>query len=141
MQVPMLRLHDFARDWRIERRIDDRLSGRPGRFDGEARLVPAAEGFLYREKGTLTFADGLPLVAHRDYLWRQVGEEIEVRFPDRRPFHRFVPEGRAPGTDHTCGRDFYRVTYDFSAWPLWTATWSVSGPVKDYVLRSSYRPQ
>lgn len=129
---------DFAGPWLVSRRIDDHLSGRPGRFIGTARLTPEGDGLRYREEGTLTLGDGPPLAAHRDYLWRADGDGIAVLFPDGRPFHRFLPSGRAPGTDHPCGRDLYRVTYDLSAWPLWTAEWTVTGPAKDYIMLTRY---
>lgn len=133
-------LMDFARDWRLERRIDDRLSGRPGAFEGVARLTHHGEGLLYREEGLLRLGDGPPLAAHRAYLWRAAGEGIEVRFEDGRPFHVFRPEGRAEGSDHPCGRDLYRVAYDFTGWPRWSAAWTVTGPAKDYRMESLYRP-
>ena len=132
-------LHDFLGDWRISRRIDDRLSNRPGRFEGTARLVPEGQGLHYREEGTLTLGDGPAFPATRDYLWGPDRDGIAVRFADGRPFHRFEPQGRAPGTDHPCGRDLYRVTYDFTAWPEWLAEWTVQGPAKDYVMLTAYR--
>ena len=136
----MLTLLDFAGFWTLDRTIEDRLSGRPGRFHGTARLTPDAEGLRYREEGTLTLGDGPSLAAHRDYLWRADGDAIGVLFPDGRPFHRFMPSGRAPGTDHPCGADLYRVLYDLAGWPAWTAEWTVRGPAKDYTMGSLYRP-
>lgn len=135
----MLAFHDFLGSWRLGRTIEDRL-GPPGRFDGLARLTPEGEGLHYREEGTLRLGEGPPMPAHRDYLWRPSGDGIEVLFADGRPFHAFVPEGRAPGTDHPCGRDLYRVTYDFADWPRWTAEWVVTGPAKDYRMLSAYAP-
>jgi hypothetical protein len=135
----MLMLSDFIGAWRLARTIEDRL-GPPARFDGIARLTPDAEGLRYREEGTLRLGDGPPMVAHRDYLWRSSDDRIEVLFADGRPFHAFLPEGRAPGTDHPCGRDLYRVTYDVTAWPRWTAEWIVTGPAKDYRMLSAYTP-
>jgi hypothetical protein len=132
-------LTDFEGRWLLSRRIDDRLSGRPGRFEGVASLRPDGEGLRYREEGTLTLGDGPAFPATRDYLWRPDADGIEVRFQDDRPFHRFRPEGRAPGTDHPCGSDLYRVTYDFGSWPLWRAEWTVTGPAKHYVMSSLYR--
>jgi hypothetical protein len=85
--------------------------------------------------------DGPVLSAERKYLWLPDGAEVEVRFEDGRSFHRFRPEGRAPGTDHPCGRDLYRVVYDFTAWPRWTAEWIVTGPAKDYRMLSAYAPR
>jgi hypothetical protein len=135
----MLTLPDFLGSWQAQRTILDRL-GAPGRFDGLARLSPDGEGLHYREEGTLTLGDGPAMTAHRDYLWRQAHDRIEVLFADGRPFHAFVPRGRAPGTDHPCGRDFYRVTYDFTAWPRWTAEWIVTGPAKEYRMLTAYAP-
>jgi hypothetical protein len=135
----MLGLHDFQGNWLVSRRIDDRHSGRPGRFEGTASLIPAGEGLRYREEGTLTLGYGPAFPATRDYRWLPDGEGIEVRFADGRPFHRFRAEGAASGTDHPCGADLYRVTYDFSAWPDWRAEWTVTGPAKDYVMTSLYR--
>ncbi|TNC73433.1 DUF6314 family protein [Rubellimicrobium roseum] len=135
----MLHLHDFLGAWRLSREIDDRLSGRPGRFEGTATLTPGGEGLRYREEGLLQVGEGPAMAATRDYLWLPSPEGIEMRFADGRPFHHFCPEGRAPGTDHPCGRDLYRVLYDFTAWPAWEAEWTVAGPAKDYRMRSSYR--
>ena len=134
----MPQLLDFAGPWRVTRRIDDRLSGRPGRFEGTARLTPDGKGLRYREEGSLTLGDGPALAAHRDYLWLPDGDGIAVRFADGRPFHRFRPSGRASGTDHPCGRDLYRVTYDLTAWPAWTAEWTVTGPAKNYAMLTRY---
>ena len=132
-------LPDFLGTWRVERTIEDRL-GPPGQFEGFAQFAPDGDGLRYREEGTLTLGDGPALSAHRDYLWRADVQGIAVLFPDGRPFHRFMPEGHAPGTDHPCGADLYRVLYDLSAWPRWTAEWTVRGPLKDYTMLSAYRP-
>lgn len=137
MTLTMLELSDFLGTWRVERSIEDRL-GPPGRFEGLARLLPEGDGLRYREEGRLTLGDGPAMAAHRDYLWRGAGDRIEVAFADGRPFHAFLPAGRAPGTDHPCGRDLYRVTYDLTAWPRWTAEWTVTGPAKDYRMLSAY---
>lgn len=131
-------LSDFAGTWLLSRDIDDRRTGRPGRFEGTATLAPDAEGLRYEEEGLLTLGDAPALRATRAYLWRPDGDAIAVLFADGRPFHRFRPEGAARGTDHPCGRDLYRVAYDFSAWPAWSATWTVAGPAKDYVMASRF---
>lgn len=133
-------LSHFAGTWRLARSIDDRLLGRPGRFDGTARLSPEGEGLRYREEGTLRLGAGPALAATRDYLWLPADGAIEVRFADGRPFHRFTPRGRGPGTDHACGRDLYRVAYDLTDWPSWETAWTVTGPAKDYVMATRYLP-
>lgn len=136
----MLRPEDFLGLWRLERIIDDRLSGKTGRFEGTARLVPQGDGLLYHEEGMLRLGEGTPLAAHRSYLWRWEGDAVAVSFTDGRPFHRFRPAGTAAGTDHPCGADLYRVLYDFTAFPRWTAQWDVAGPRKAYRMVSVYGP-
>ena len=134
----MLTLLDFMGDWRVLRRVDDRRAGQHGLFEGTARIVAEGQGARYREEGTLRLGGGPPLAASRDYLWLPDGDGIAVRFADGGFFHRFTPLGRAPGTDHACGQDLYRVTYDVAAWPAWTAEWAVTGPAKNYVMATRY---
>ncbi len=135
----MLTLADFTGyNWHISRPIEDRRAGMSGEFRGAAVLRPHGEGLLYHETGRLRLGKVPVLAAERKYLWLQADDRIEVRFEDGRPFHSFRPEGRAAGTDHPCGRDLYRVTYDFTAWPAWSSEWVVVGPAKDYVMSSRY---
>lgn len=132
----VMRLEDFTGRWRIERRIDDRLGGVTGRFEGVAEFTPAATGLAYREEGRLRLGAGPEVVAVRDYLWRQEGGRIVVLHGDGRPFHDFDPA--EPGARHWCDPDDYRVRYDFARWPEWRAEWTVLGPRKDYTMRSTY---
>lgn len=132
------RLEDFAGCWQLRRRIIDARAGVEGAFEGTAEFRPAAVGFVYDERGWLTYAGQAPLQATRRYLWREDGPgRIVVDQADGTAFHRFslgcVAEAR-----HTCVPDFYRVTYDFSGWPRWRATWRVIGPRKGYVSVTDY---
>ncbi|MBI1416653.1 MAG: hypothetical protein GC146_05450 [Limimaricola sp.] len=137
----MLGRDDFAGRWRLERRIDDRLSGQEGRLSGEAMLTPEGDDALaYAEMGQLRLGGGPPMEAVRRYRWVFGPTGVSVSFDDGRPFHRFVPEGHIAGTDHPCGADLYRVRYDFTRWPRWQAVWEVRGPRKDYVSVSHYSP-
>lgn len=133
-----LRLQDFRGDWSLLRDIADHRSGTAGRFEGTARFTPAGAGLDYVETGLLTMAGQPPMQAERRYVWRSEDGRFVVAFADGRPFHDFTPS--RPEASHWCDPDSYRVTYDFSAWPLWTGTWRVSGPRKDYEMISSYRP-
>ena len=124
--------------WRITRRIDDRLAGQVGRFDGEAVFTPGDAGMLtYAEAGSLRLGDGPPMPATRVYLWRIEADRVTVMFGDGRPFHAFDPAGAAMA-DHWCDPDTYRVAYDFSDFPRWRAVWTVVGPRKDYVMDSAF---
>ncbi|KNG95384.1 DUF6314 family protein [Pseudaestuariivita atlantica] len=131
----MIGLADFEGRWSLTRRIDDRRAGQEATFDGTAVFAPDGTGLTLTETGWLQPATGPRLQGSRRYLWR---EGIEVFFEDGRPFHRFTPA--APAALHDCPPDTYRVTYDFTRWPRWTATWEVTGPRKDYTMVSAYAP-
>lgn len=136
----MIGPEDFAGDWRVQRRITDHLADTEGVFDGRAVLTPEAPDSLrYRETGTLRIGAAPPMQASRTYLWQFSARRVVVMFEDERAFHSFVPQGAGPGTDHPCGADYYRVAYDFTLWPEWTAQWTVTGPRKKYVMQTNYR--
>ena len=135
---------DFLGDWRLSRRIEDRLTGQVATFCGSARFVaePASEPAMlcYDEKGQLALADGTSFEATRRYFWQFHADRVDVFFDDHRSFHHFVPEGKVAGADHLCGADLYLVTYDFTAWPSWSSVYSVKGPRKDYVSTTEFAP-
>lgn len=135
----MVELTDFEGRWQVARRIDDRRSGRPGRFDGIAVLTPDEAGLVYRETGEMRLEGAPPMAATRSYLWRRDGAGIAVLFEDGRPFHR-IGAGSGPQDSHWCAPDLYDVTYDFTRWPDWRTVWTVRGPRKDHTLLSVYRP-
>ena len=133
-------LMDFTGDWTVMRTIEDRLAG-AGRFEGTARFSPDGTGLRYTEAGILTLSTGASMRAERTYLWRAIEAGlIEVLFDDARPFHRFDPNAGGAGERHYCDPDIYDVVYDFTKWPEWVSTWTVKGPRKDYIMRSTYRP-
>jgi hypothetical protein len=130
------RLSDFEGEWALDRQIEDRLLDAPVRFQGRAIFRPDGEGYRYQEVGQMTIGDAAPMEARRAYLWFQRDGRIVVTHDDGRPFHDFDPAD--PVARHVCTPDDYRVRYDFSGWPDWSATWRVSGPRKNYRLVSRY---
>ena len=129
-------LRSFVGTWRVSRTILDHGAGPDGRFVGTAIFSDAQDGLIYNETGELTL-DGLaPFKAERRYLWRSTESVIAVSFADGRPFHSFDPD--MPEATHWCDPDTYHVTYDFSAWPVWTSIWDVQGPKKAYQMVTSY---
>ena len=135
----MLTAQDFQGDWQLDRVITDRLGTMNGRLSGVATLTGNDAQMAYDETGRLTLATGSVMAATRGYLWTFKATRVVVRFADGADFHAFVPDGQAIGTTHLCGEDLYDVTYDFRDWPVWTATWSVKGPRKDYTSVSRYQ--
>ena len=120
--------------WRLTRDISD-----GARFDGFAVIAPSGDGAAYAEDGKLTLPGHAPIRATRNYIWRAADGVIAVHFTDGRFFHSFDPAIRAPQARHHCGSDIYDVVYDFSDWPVWSATWRVEGPRKSYRMRSVCR--
>jgi len=135
----MLGPDDFVGKWSVDRFIDDRYAGQTGSFKGTATLTALSKTALkYVETGKLILGAGFPLSATRDYIWCFGSDRVSVEFSDGRPFHSFFAEGKSVGTDHPCGDDFYKVSYDFEAWPNWMAVWTVAGPRKNYTSTTQY---
>ncbi len=130
---------DFLGRWRIDRRIEDRAGGTTGRFEGQGVFLARGAKAVYVERGLLYYGTQPPMQAERSYLWRDGPTGIEVFFHDGRPFHRIGLAGETAEARHWCDPDSYVVHYDFGDWPLWSARWDVTGPRKDYVMRSLYR--
>lgn len=131
---------DFQGVWALRRTIVDRRDGQNGVLEGQVVFTATdADHLTYHEQGQLTLDSGVTLEAQRCYHWAFTPLDVVVTFDDGRPFHAFTPAGHAAGTDHPCGDDFYTVRYDFTAWPVWRAIWTVKGPRKDYVSTSTYQ--
>ena len=140
MTETLLTRADFLGTWALSRRIDDRLAGQSGVFEGMARFTPdGPDAAIYDESGLLRLGDAPPMTAERRYLWQFGAETVIVRHADGRDFFRFTPGGRGAEIVHVCDPDTYRVIHDFTVWPRWQAIWTVTGPRKDYRLRSAWR--
>ncbi len=131
-------LSDFAGDWLLHRTIDDRAAREAGDYRATATFLPDGNEYDYAETGLLKIANRAPLSATRHYRWRAQGPLIAVDFADGSPFHSFDPTKDHPTDRHACAPDLYQVSYDFTRWPNWQATWIVRGPRKDYTSVSTY---
>ena len=127
---------EFEGVWALEKEIEDRL-GEPASFRGAADVRRDAGAWRYEERGEMRLGSGETLAAERVYLWVQAAKGVAIAFADGRPFHEMPFAGGA--AEHDCPPDLYRVRYDFSAWPDWTAIWEVQGPRKDYLMTAQYR--
>ena len=132
------RIADFEGEWRLERVIDDRLSGQILRADGVATLRRSEEGLVYDEEVTLRIPGQQPMRGTRRYLWQAAGPQIAIHFEDGRYFHGLTLGQAKPADHHDCPPDSYDAAYDFSAWPRWSVRWTVSGPRKSYEMRTEF---
>ncbi|PRY26741.1 hypothetical protein CLV78_101842 [Aliiruegeria haliotis] len=138
-QIDRLELADLSGTWILDRDIADARTGQRQRLTGTAEFAARDGGLDYFETGRLVLPGGQNLTATRRYLWRvRQGGRVEVLFEDGRYFHSFTFGEAAPKAHHWCDPDDYRVSYDFSAWPVWSSRWSVNGPRKEYVMYSRY---
>lgn len=133
-------LEDFTGVWQLTRLIADDRQKLAGEFQGTAVFRPARDGLRYHETGALRYGNGPPVNATQRHIWRPHPSGIAITFYDDRPFHLIGP-GPQPQGRHDCPPDLYQVAYDFTAWPVWTAAWNVSGPRKAYVMTTTYRRQ
>lgn len=131
------KFNDFAGAWDLTRVITDHKQNTTAQFKGTARFETVGADLKYHERGDLILTGAKPIHAERSYLWVQSGMSVRVFFDDDRFFHSFDLSGAATSA-HWCDPDQYDVAYDFSQWPHWTSTWTVTGPRKDYVMVSSY---
>lgn len=134
----MRQLSDFAGLWQFSREIEDLAGGQRLFVQGICRFVKGTEGLMLLEEGMLTIPGQPPLKAERRYLWREAVGEIAVSFEDGRPFHQFDPTEPQPQASHDCVPDRYEACYDFAKWPIWTVTWRVCGPRKDFVSHTRF---
>lgn len=132
-------LGDFAGLWRLTRHVahDD---GARASFEGRATLAPDGAGLRHVERGRLSLPGRPPMTATRTYLWRPAPEGVAVLFEDGRPFHVIDLSTPRPEAIHPCGADVYRVAYDLTAWPEWSAAWRVDGPRHAYAMVTRHAP-
>jgi hypothetical protein len=134
--------------WRVERRIEDRLSSLTGLFAGSATVTaapgppddpkPSTEAPLvyYSEVGTLRW-DGHDIPSGRILVVTpsESGRAV-LRFPDGRHFVDI--DLRYGGCDarHVCGDDVYVIELTVHSQCLYEESWRVRGPRKDYAANA-----
>ncbi|KQT94591.1 hypothetical protein ASG49_06990 [Marmoricola sp. Leaf446] len=122
--------------WVLERTIEDRRGDLGGVVTGRLELVEEAPDRLrWEERAT----------------WQRPGGEVAVRrtlrvvrrdagwwvlFEDGRDFH---PWRTGVQVVHDCRPDTYRGLVTGSP-DSWSVTWEVTGPAKDYLMRTRLRP-
>lgn len=119
--------------WTLDRTIDDRHGAETSTVRGDTRLTHEVDGRVrWSESGTLTRGDlAIPVtrtlfVEERDGGWF-------VTFDDGRDFHPWSP-GRE--VVHPCAADTYVGQIQLIDPDTWTVEWHVTGPAKDYTMRS-----
>jgi len=128
-------------DWLVDRAITDRRSGQHGVFEGRARFRPAGSGHSleFTEDGELQFGCHRgPARRSLRYAARPDGS-ADVRFADGRDFYRMDLRSGTCAADHPCRADRYHVRVTLLGPDRFAETWQVTGPDKDYEMRTTYR--
>jgi hypothetical protein len=133
-------LASFLRgSWRIDRDILDGGGMVVGRFTGVGtfEVDAAVPGLLrYQEQGTLQLGThGSP--ASRRLGYHVAGGRAEVVFADGRPFHDLDLRAGSHDAEHVCGQDLYRGRFEVVSDHSWGHEWSVIGPRKDHLIRTT----
>ena len=131
-------LTDFLGTWRFSRLIRDARGAEIGQVAGQVAITGDASQARFDEAGEMVLPGQQPLKAARSYLWVADPAGVAVSFDDGRPFHLIRLDAPQSEAEHWCDPDSYHVAYDFTLWPLWTATWRVTGPRKDYLMVTAY---
>jgi Family of unknown function (DUF6314) len=143
-QAPVDSTVDFlSGDWNVERRICDRRGGRVGSFRGTASFRSCPEPgsghtLAYVESGELSLGSHRG-PAGRSLLVVDAGDgTADVRFADGRDFYRLDLRSVSCTAAHPCKADLYGVTVTRLSADSYAETWRVTGPEKDYELRTTY---
>ena len=132
-------------EWLLRRHFAGSYSGA---FTGKASVAHEADDlttYRYTEQGELTDAEGKQFDAKQSYLYRLVEGKLQVLKREGLEWivmHdlEFHADGRIANASHLhlCGQDHYATVYrvDFSG--NWEVAYTVSGPKKDYSIRSAY---
>lgn len=131
----------FVGQWTLVREISD-----GSRFSGEAGFVPiAADSLRVSEKGMLVLPDARKIQAYRNWIWRFSGEsQLSIFYdePDGRLYHQlnlvWADGIWSADASHRCEDDTYAGKYRLGDRVMEIET-TVSGPNKDYRLKSAYR--
>jgi len=134
--------------WRVERRIEDRLSSLTGLFVGSATVTgapgppddpkPSTEAPLvyYREVGTLRWdAHDIPSGRILVVIPSEFGGAV-LRFPDGRHFVDIDLRYGWSDARHVCGDDVYVIDLTVHSQCLYEESWRVRGPHKDYTAHA-----
>ena len=131
----------FAGTWTLVREIDDRRAGTRQMMHGTGSFQPAPG-----EPATLVYDEevvwqpaGQAMTGTRRYRIADIaGASAQVLFDDRRPFHTLDLSAGSCPVHHDCPPDVYLGAYRVLDRDRFTVRWTVTGPRKDSVLRTTF---
>jgi hypothetical protein len=125
-------------DWIMTRRIRFRGTAARGFLEGRASVRADGHQSSLSEEGLLTL-DGREAMASQRYALTFRGAVVQVHFRNGSFFHEFELRERGYTAIYHCGADHYVGRYRVHDRDVWSLTWCVRGPRKDYDMRTLYR--
>jgi hypothetical protein len=120
--------------WTLSRTIDDRHGREQLSVDGVTDLVLADDGRVRWSESGVLHRRGLDSPVSRVLFVEQRDDGWWVTFDDGRDFHPWCAGSEVV---HPCGADTYVGRIDVLDTDRWAVEWQVSGPAKDYTMRST----
>ncbi|MRK00925.1 hypothetical protein GEV27_05260 [Aeromicrobium sp. S22] len=120
--------------WTMSRTIDDRLKAEQSTVEGTTELALGADGRVrWSEQGSLRTGELVLAVSRVLFVELRDGEWF-VTFEDGRDFHPWAPGDEVV---HPCAADTYVGRVEVVDPDRWTVRWDVTGPAKDYTMRTT----
>jgi Family of unknown function (DUF6314) len=132
----------FEGHWAFDRLIPDQ-----GTVDGSARFQKResdSNTLDYREDGVFHTAEGKTLKVYREYIYRLENEKISVFFAEtpERLMHTLefkYPTLESATAIHKCDCDTYSAIYKFNFPDIFSISYSVNGPKKEYSINTTFQ--
>lgn len=131
-------------EWTFVREVPGKAT-----MSGRARIVPTGEGHArYDETARVRLADGKTLTGSQSYVYRRLtppANGFDVLFADtgelfeRLDFHAATDGSFRADAEHPCAPDHYASSFTLDADDRLSVEHTVTGPNKDYVVRTAYR--
>jgi hypothetical protein len=135
----VMRPADFLTgDWIMTRSIRFRRTAKRGFLEGRASVSRDGHHLSLIEQGLLRL-DGREAMASQRYALTFHGAMVRVHFRDGSFFHDFELRASGYTTIYHCDPDQYVGRYRVLDPDVWSLTWCVRGPRKDYDMRTLYR--
>jgi hypothetical protein len=125
-------------DWIMTRRIRFRRTANRGFLEGRASVSRDGHRLSLIEQGLLRL-DGREAMASQRYALTFDGPMVRVHFRDGSFFHEFELRTSGYTAIYHCDPDQYVGRYRVLDPDIWSLTWCVRGPRKDYDMRTLYR--
>lgn len=133
----------FSGVWKIERTITHRFPV------GESYQATGLATFSLEKNGDLLYQEEVEMCSLRTkdvfqgtqqyiYKYDSASDTLAKYFSDGRFFYKLEISGNTASGNHFCKEDNYKANYIFKAENIFSLTYLVKGPRKDYIMKTAY---